>query len=141
MPVTTMINGATIATHMMADGASFGIAKSVAGQTAFFSCPGIEADCDTEPIDASDFQRSSIYKKFLIYLAIDARRIYRSHFGFPNLYIPFVTTNAARRRVENDPVQDLPGTDLVRETTASLGAYADRELAAGRTFPVQFSAS
>jgi hypothetical protein len=96
MPVTTAINGVTISTHVVADGAPFGTAKSVAGQTAYFFCPGIETDCGTEPIDAWDFQRSSIYKKFQLYLAIEAQQIYRSHFGFPNLYVPFVTTNAAR---------------------------------------------
>src|ERR1700687_5313446 len=59
-------------------------------------CPGVEADCDTEPIDASDFQRSSLFKKFVLYLEVEAQAIHRSHFGFPNLYVPIVTTNAGR---------------------------------------------
>lgn len=96
IPVTTTIDGATIATQIIADGAPFGVARSAVGQSAYFFCPGIEADCGTEPINASDFQRSSIYKKFVLYLAIEAQQIYHSHFGFPNLYIPIVTTNAAR---------------------------------------------
>ena len=96
IPVTVTIDGVVTATHVAADGEPFGIARSGSGQTVFFFCPGIEADCGTEPIDASDFQRSSLYKKFLLYLAIEAQQIYRSHFGFPNLYVPIVTTNAAR---------------------------------------------
>jgi len=97
IPVTVTIGGATIPTHVIADGAPFGIARSVDGQASyFFFCPGVEADCGTEPIDASDFQRSSLFKKFVLYLAVDAQGIHRSHFGFPNLYIPIVTTNAAR---------------------------------------------
>ena len=41
----------------------------------YFFCPGIEADCGTEPIDTSDFQRSSLFKKFVLYLTIDAQNI------------------------------------------------------------------
>ena len=48
------------------------------------------------PIDASDFQRSSLFKKFVLYLEVEAQGIYRSHFGLPNLYVPIVTTNAVR---------------------------------------------
>jgi len=90
------IDGAPISTHVIADGAPFGIVRSADGQTAYFFCPGVEADCGTEPIDASDFQRSSLFKKFILYLEVDAQGIHRSHFGFPNLYVPIVTTNTAR---------------------------------------------
>jgi hypothetical protein len=96
IPVTVSIDGASLPTHVIADGAPFGIARSVDGRTAYFFCPGVEADCGTEPIDASDFQRSSLFKKFLLYLIVDAQGIHRSHFGFPNLYVPIVTTNTAR---------------------------------------------
>jgi hypothetical protein len=96
IPVTVTIDGVAIPTHVIADGAPFGIAKSVEHGTAYFFCPGIEADCGTEPIGTSDFQRSSLYKKFLLYLEIDAKQIYRTHFGFPNLLIPIITTNVAR---------------------------------------------
>lgn len=96
IPVTVAFNGATTATHVIADGTPFGIARSTDDSPAYFFCPGIEADCGTEPIDTSDFQRSSLYKKFVLYLGIEQQGIYRSHFGFPNLYVPFVTTNATR---------------------------------------------
>jgi hypothetical protein len=96
IPVTVILDGTAIGTHIAADGMPFGIARSDAGQSTYFFCPGIETDCATEPIDASDFQRSSLYKKFVLYLAIEAQGIHRAHFGFPNLYVPIVTTNAAR---------------------------------------------
>lgn len=96
IPVMASIGGASIATHVVADGAPFGIARLVEGRTTYFFCPGIEADCGTEPIDSSDFQRSSLFKKFVLYGAIEAQGIHRSHFGFPNLYVPFITTNGAR---------------------------------------------
>src|SRR5947207_11166051 len=96
IPVTVTVDGAVIATHVAADGMPFGVARSGGGQRAYFFCPGIETDCGTEPIDASDFQRSSLYKKFILYLEVEAQALYRSHFGFPNLYVPIVTTTAAR---------------------------------------------
>lgn len=82
--------------HAVADGQPFGIERSIAGPRSYYFCPGIEADCGTEPIDASDFARSSIYRKFALYLAIEAQGIHREHFGFPNFYVPFITTNATR---------------------------------------------
>jgi hypothetical protein len=82
--------------HAVADAQPFGIERSIGGQRSYYFCPGIEADCGTEPINASDFARSSIYRKFALYLAIEAQGIHRAHFGFPNFYVPFITTNAAR---------------------------------------------
>ena len=96
IPVTVTIDGQVNATHAAADGEPFGVARPLGDQTAYFFCPGIEADCRTEPLDTSDFQRSSLFKKFVLYLAIEAQGIFRSHFGFPNLYVPFVTTNPVR---------------------------------------------
>jgi hypothetical protein len=96
IPVTLTIGGERVTGHVVADGSPFGIRREGNGRPAYFFCPGVEADCGTEPIDASDFARSSIYKKFALYLAIEAQGIYRSHFGFPNLYVPFVTTSTAR---------------------------------------------
>jgi hypothetical protein len=96
IPVTVTVDGVVLATHVIADGLPFGIARTAGAEAAYFFCPGIEADCGTEPIDVSDFQRSSLFKKFLLYLAIDAQSIHRSHFGFPNLYVPIITNSAAR---------------------------------------------
>src|SRR5947207_3978671 len=96
VPVTVRMDGQIHATHIAADGQPFGIERSVADRRVYFFCPGVEADCGTEPVDTSDFQRSSLFKKFLLYLTVEAEGIYRSHFGFPNLHVPFITTNAAR---------------------------------------------
>ena len=84
--------------HIAADAQPFGIERSIAGQRSYYFCPGIEADCGTEPVDASDFARSSIYKKFVLYRAVEAQGVYRAHFGFPNLYVPVITTTEARLR-------------------------------------------
>lgn len=96
IPVTITINGRLHSTYIEADGKPFGIARRLDDDTVYFFCPGVEADCGTEPIDASDFHRSSLYKKFLLYLKVEADGIHRSHFGFPNFYVPFVTSNAVR---------------------------------------------
>ena len=96
IPVTVIIDGKPIDMRIAADGSPFGVERIADGRRYYFFCPGIEADCGTEPVDASDFVRSSIYKKFVQYLAIDEQGVHRTHFGFPNLYVPFITTNPTR---------------------------------------------
>jgi hypothetical protein len=80
-----------------ADAQPFGLERHIDGKASYLFFPGIEADCATEPIDASDAARSSIAKKFAAYLAIAEQGLYRSHFGFPNFFVPFITTTAARQ--------------------------------------------
>jgi hypothetical protein len=92
--IPVRFDGATMS--IAADGQPFGIARRDNHGSAYFFCPGIEADCATEPIDTADFERSSIFKKFTLYLAIVEQGLHRAHFGFPNFYVPFVTTNAVR---------------------------------------------
>ena len=96
IPVTVMIDGRETSMRIAADGTPFGVERDVAGHRHYFFCPGVEADCGTEPIDSCDLARSSIYKKFMLYLAIEAQGIFRAHFGFPNFYVPIITTNATR---------------------------------------------
>jgi hypothetical protein len=81
-----------------ADAQPFGLERQLDGKASYLFFPGIEADCATEPIDASDGARSSIAKKFAAYLAIAEQGLHRSHFGFPNFFVPFITTTAARQR-------------------------------------------
>jgi hypothetical protein len=81
-----------------ADAQPFGLERQIDGKTSYLFFPGIEADCATEPIDASDTARSSIAKKFAAYLAIAEQGLHRSHFGFPNFFVPFITTTAARQQ-------------------------------------------
>jgi hypothetical protein len=64
------------------------------GATRFF--PGFEADCGTEPIDASDMGRSSIRAKFRAYLNVLHERTYKRHYGVKNCIIPFITNTEAR---------------------------------------------
>ena len=97
VPISVMIDGRQIDGRIVADGSPFGVERVDDGRRYYFFCPGIEADCGTEPVDTSDFVRSSIYRKFLQYLAIDAQGVHQSHFGFPNIYVPFITTSAARQ--------------------------------------------
>jgi hypothetical protein len=98
IPISVSVDGHQIHTHVAADGNPFGIARPIDERLAYYFFPGIEADCGTEPVNASDFARSSIYKKFVLYLAVEAQDIHRSHFGFPNFYVPVITTNETRAR-------------------------------------------
>jgi len=79
-----------------ADARPFGLERTIAGQKSYLFFPGIEADCGGEPIDAGDPGRSSIAKKFAAYLAIAEQGLHRAHFGFPNFFVPFITTTEAR---------------------------------------------
>jgi len=55
-----------------------------------------EADCGTEPIDATDNDRSSILRMFEDYLTIIEKRTYQSHFGANTFMVAIVTTNETR---------------------------------------------
>ena len=82
---------------VFADAFPFGLERQIDGTRSYLFFPGIEADCGSEPIDAGDTDRASIAKKFAAYMAIAAHNVHRSHFGFPNFLVPFITTTAARR--------------------------------------------
>jgi hypothetical protein len=96
--VTYSLNSDSHTAEITADGRPFGLERTIGGLRTYLFFPGIEADCGTEPIAANDSTRSSIGRKFAAYGAIAQQGLHRSHFGFPNLFVPFVTTNATRMR-------------------------------------------
>jgi hypothetical protein len=96
IPVSLAANGQSQSISVTADAQPFGLERLTEGKRSYLFFPGIEADCGTEPIETSNFDRSSLFKKFLAYLAIAEQGIYRSHFGFPNFFVPFITTTQAR---------------------------------------------
>ena len=96
LPVTFSLNNQTRSVNLTADARPFGIERTRDGERSYLFFPGIEADCATEPIETSDFERSSIVKKFAAYRAAVAQDLQRSHFGFPNFFVPFITTNHSR---------------------------------------------
>ena len=98
IPVAFQHRGETCKIEICADAEPFGLERITDGKSTYLFFPGIEADCGTEPIDTSDIERSSIYKKFLAYRAITDQALYRAHFGFPNFFVPFITTNTVRMR-------------------------------------------
>ena len=55
-----------------------------------------EADCGTEPIDATDNNRASIRRMFEDYLTIIEQRTYQTHFGANTFIVAIVTTNETR---------------------------------------------
>ena len=96
IPVSYTLRSGTRSDQIIADARPFGLERTIDGKRSFLFFPGIEADCGTEPVDAADPERSSLAKKFAAYLAIVEQGIHRSHFGFPNFFVPFITTTAAR---------------------------------------------
>ena len=94
--VSYVLRGETRSDEITADAPPFGLERTIDGRHSYLFFPGFEADCGTEPVDASDSDRSSILKKFAAYIAIAEQGIHRTHFGFPNFFIPFITTSTAR---------------------------------------------
>jgi hypothetical protein len=109
IPISIKVDGQLVSTHVAADGHPFGVTRLIDDRPAYYFTPGIEADCGTEPVDASNFARSSIYKKFVLYLAVEAQGVHRSHFGFPNFYVPVITTNETRARSMMDVLSRITG--------------------------------
>jgi hypothetical protein len=75
----------------------FGIERTKPdGSRLYFFFPGIEADTGSEPVESYDFERSSIYRKFAAYRAIGEQGLHTSRFGFPNFFVPIITSTEAR---------------------------------------------
>lgn len=92
------LRGEKLSVNVTADGQPFGLERMIGGHRSYLFFPGIEADCGTEPLDASDADRSSIAKKFAAYTAIAEQGIDHSHFGFPNFFVPIIAGTNARMR-------------------------------------------
>lgn len=99
--------------------------------------------CDVVGIDASDGERSSINAKFLAYAAIAEQRLYRDHFGFPNFFVPIITTTTVRmtsmmkhleRLVGQGKVQKREAAIFLFKTFPSLTSYGPRQPVNGRMF-------
>jgi hypothetical protein len=107
MRVTYSLRGETRTDEINADARPFGLKRAIDGKTSYLFFPGIEADCGTEPVDAVDTERASIVKKFAAYMAIAEQGIHRSHFGFPNFFVPFITGTGARLRTMMELIDRL----------------------------------
>jgi hypothetical protein len=96
IPVTFTMRGRQDVVALTADAQPFGLERVIDGARSYLFFPGIEADCGTEPLDSNDYERSSIARKFAAYTAIAEQRIYRSHFGFPNFFVPVIAATVTR---------------------------------------------
>src|SRR5271165_109735 len=96
MPVAFSIRGEQHTVNLMADAHPFGLERVIDAKRSYLFFRGIEADCGTEPLDASDVDRTSIVKKFAAYTAVAEQSIYRSHFGFPNFFVPIIASTNTR---------------------------------------------
>jgi protein involved in plasmid replication-relaxation len=96
IPVRFAVNGEQHSLHVNADARPFGLERVIDGSRTYLFFPGVEADCGTEPIEAGSFERSSIAKKFAAYIAIAEQGVYRSHFGFPNFFVPLIASASVR---------------------------------------------
>jgi hypothetical protein len=67
----------------------------------------LEVDCGNEPVQAKNYERTHIARKFIEYDAIIEQEIHKSHFGIPNLYPMFITTSPLRQRSFMDCLASL----------------------------------
>lgn len=125
------VGGVVYEKTVRADSPPFGIVLSVGDDKKFRFFPGIEADTGSEPIAVSNFERTSIFSKFKAYLAIEANETYRTHFGFPIFFVPFVTTSATRVRSMMD---ELARMTHGRGSKSLIFKVANRDGAAGYLF-------
>ena len=98
VPAIYRVEGELIQKTVFADSRPFGIELLTDDRRKFRFFPGVEADMGTEPITTTNFKRTSIFSKFMAYLNIEADETYRSHFGFPIFFVPFVTNDETRMR-------------------------------------------
>jgi hypothetical protein len=98
IPVAYSICGERHAVNLTADARPFGLERLIAGTRTYLFFPGVEADCSTEPLDPTDYERSSIAKKFAAYTAVAQQGLYRSRFGFPNFLVPIIAPTETRMR-------------------------------------------
>lgn len=128
--------------QVRADWAPFGIERTRDKKTYIFFA-GIEVDCGTEPTDASNADRSSIHTKLLSYAAIAEKRLYHSQFGFPNFFVPFITTTGARMKSMTKHLERLVETGRVKKSEAaiflfntfpSLTSHSPRQTVNGRMY-------
>jgi len=96
IPACYHVDGEVFEKTVYADSRPFGIELTTDGRRKFRFFPGIEADTGTEPITTTNFKRTSIFAKFMAYLTVERDETYRSHFGFPIFFVPFVTPDATR---------------------------------------------
>jgi Replication-relaxation len=109
IPVTFSGNGEQHSMHVNADARPFGIERVIDSSRTYLFFPGLEADCGTEPVAAGGFERSSIARKFAAYIAIAEQGIYRSHFGFPNFFVPLIAPTRVRMESTMALLQRMTG--------------------------------
>jgi hypothetical protein len=131
MRVTYHVEGEIFEKSVRADSHPFGIELAIDDRKKFRFFPGIEADTGTEPVATTNFERTSIFSKFMAYLAIEEAETFRSHFGFPIFFVPFVTTTEARMRTMMD---ELDRITRGRGSKMLIFKVADREAAPGYLF-------
>lgn len=79
---------------LIPDGRPFVIERTLPdGSTRFLCVLGKEIDRHTEPLTATDMERSSIARKLHHYRELFATRAYQSQFGFPNAVVLVISTN------------------------------------------------
>ena len=108
-----VIEGETYIRTMYADKNPFAIETKREDRLSRRFMPGPEADTGSETVKPSQYKYNSVYVKCAAWISIERNQTYTSHFGFPNFYIPFVTTSEKRRDNIITMVEHLGGSKSI----------------------------
>jgi len=119
--------------HIEPDGRPFVIQyTSPKGTNISYCFPGCEIDYCTEPNEPADiYVRANIEHKLKGYLDIIRKRTCKAHFGFPNVFVPFITSGAVRKRNFKQllkKISDGNGASNIIFSTFSNPITSDRTL-------------
>lgn len=104
VPVTFEFNGKTIKDlSYEADDKPFGFLRP--DRRAMFVL--IEADCDSESATSDSYTYSSLQRKFAQQMAILDQGLYRSHFGFPNIFFLYYVPTVRRMESAMGVLEDM----------------------------------
>lgn len=103
VPVTYRFDGQTVKKEYVPDGAPHGIRRP--DGKAYFVCK--EADCGSESIRSDNDAYSSVKRKVLEQIAIIEQELYRTHWGFPNIFFLYYAPTEDRISSIMELVEEL----------------------------------
>jgi hypothetical protein len=90
-----------------ADAEPFGLQITRNGRNIYYFCL-IEADMNTMGLESATFERSSIVKKFTLYLECERLGLFKQHFGV-NMVVPFFTIDHGHRKKMQSLLDKISG--------------------------------
>lgn len=104
VPVQFRFNEQRVDKPYVGDDRPFGFLRP--DRTGYFF-PGIEADCDSESARSDNYTYNSIKRKVAQQVAIIEQELYRTHFGFPNIFFVYYLPTVRRLESVMEVVEEM----------------------------------